>query len=67
MNSDQIKGKAEELKGKAKQGVADLTDNPDLHDEGVADEVAGKTQATVGKAKETVGRAVEDLGKRIKK
>ena len=64
---DRARGKAEALKGKVKQAAGDLTDNPDLHDEGVADEAAGDTQATVGQAKRKVGEFVEDLGKNIKK
>jgi uncharacterized protein YjbJ (UPF0337 family) len=67
MNRDQVEGKAEALKGKIKQGVGNMTDDPDLHDEGVADEAAGTAQDTFGKAKETVGKAVQDLGKAIKR
>ena len=44
MNRDEIEGKAETLKGKVKQVAGDLTNNPDLHDEGVVDEAAGQTQ-----------------------
>jgi uncharacterized protein YjbJ (UPF0337 family) len=67
MNSDEIKGKAESIKGKVKQAAGDLTDNPDLHDEGVVDEAAGDTQAAFGRAKRKVGEAVEDAGKAIKR
>ena len=67
MNQDELKGKAEAFKGKVKQATGDLTDNADLHDEGVADEVAGKTQETFGKAKRKVGEAIEDIGEKIKK
>jgi hypothetical protein len=35
MNRDEIEGKAETLKGRVKQAAGDLTNNPDLHDEGV--------------------------------
>ena len=44
MNRDEVEGKAHALKGKIKQATGDLTNNPRLHDEGVADEVAGKPQ-----------------------
>jgi uncharacterized protein YjbJ (UPF0337 family) len=67
MNRDEMEGKAETLKGKVKQGVGDLTDNADLHDEGVADEAAGRTQAGVGKARRKVGEAIEDIGDAIKR
>ena len=67
MNKDELEGKAEAVKGKVKQAVGDLTDNADLHDEGVVDETAGKTQETFGKAKRKVGEAIEDIGEKIKK
>ena len=67
MNRDELEGKAEQLKGKVKQGVGDLTDNDRLHDEGVADEAAGEVQEGYGKARRKVGEAIEDLGENIKK
>ena len=67
MNRDELEGKAEALKGKVKQAAGDLTDDPNLHDDGVADEAAGKTQDTLGHARRKVGEAVEDLGDAIKK
>jgi uncharacterized protein YjbJ (UPF0337 family) len=67
MNKDQVEGKAREVAGKAKQAVADLKDDPNLHDEGTVDEAAGKAQAKYGEAKEKLGEAVKDLGDRIKK
>jgi uncharacterized protein YjbJ (UPF0337 family) len=67
MNRDELEGKATTLKGRIKQATGDLTQNPDLHDEGVADEVAGKTQDAVGRVKRTVGKAIKDLGNAIKK
>jgi uncharacterized protein YjbJ (UPF0337 family) len=67
MNRDELEGKAKALKGEIKQAAGDLTHNPDLHDEGVADEVAGKTQDAVGRVKRTVGEATTDLGNAIKK
>lgn len=67
MNRDELEGKAEQLKGKVKQGVGDLTDNDRLHDEGVADEAAGDVQEGYGKARRKVGEAIEDIGENIKK
>jgi uncharacterized protein YjbJ (UPF0337 family) len=67
MNRDELDGKAEALKGKVKQAAGDLTDNQDLHDEGVADEAAGDTQEALGKGRRKVGEFVEDLGKSIKR
>jgi uncharacterized protein YjbJ (UPF0337 family) len=67
MNRDEIEGKAEALKGKVKQAAGDLTDNPDLHDEGVVDEAAGKTQDAIGRGRRKVGEAIEDIGNAVKK
>jgi len=67
MNRDEIKGKSDSLKGKVKQAAGDLTDNQDLHDEGVVDEAAGKTQETIGGARRKVGEAIKDVGDAIKK
>ena len=67
MNRDELEGKAETLKGKIKQAAGDLTNDPDLHDEGVADEAEGKVQDTLGHARRKVGEAIEDIGNAIKK
>jgi uncharacterized protein YjbJ (UPF0337 family) len=67
MNRDEMEGKAEALKGKMKQAAGDLTDDERLHDEGVADEASGDTQAAIGKGRRKVGEVVEDLGKSIKR
>lgn len=67
MNRDELEGKAQMLKGKVKQATGDLTNNPGLHDEGVADEVAGKTQDAVGRVRRKVGEAIEGVGTAIKK
>jgi uncharacterized protein YjbJ (UPF0337 family) len=67
MNRDELEGKAEALKGRIKQATGDLTNNPDLHDEGVADEVAGQTQHAMGRIRRKVGKALKDVGNAIKK
>jgi len=67
MNRDELAGKATALKGKIKQATGDLTNNPRLRREGVADEAAGKTQAAVGSVRRKVGEAIKDVGNAIKK
>jgi uncharacterized protein YjbJ (UPF0337 family) len=67
MNRDELKGKAKAIKGKIKQGAANVIDDPQLRDEGADDEVAGNAQAAVGRAKRKVGEAVEKVGKAIKR
>ena len=67
MNRDELKGKGEQLKGALKKTTGDLTGNERLHDEGVADETAGKVEETAGRARRKFGEAVENTGKGIKR
>jgi uncharacterized protein YjbJ (UPF0337 family) len=61
-NQDEVEGKVENVKGKVKEGVGNLTGNRDLEAEGEADQAAGKTQETWGKFKHGVGDAVDAVG-----
>ena len=45
-------GAFEEIKGKAKEAVGDLTDNDDLKREGKIDQGAGKVKDAVDKVKD---------------
>lgn len=67
MNRDELEGMGERLKGKAKQGAGDLTNDERLHDEGVADEAAGEVQEGFGRARRKVGEAIRDVGNAIKR
>jgi uncharacterized protein YjbJ (UPF0337 family) len=67
MNRDEIDGKADQLKGKVKQAAGDLTDDQDLHDEGVADEAAGNVKEGFGRGRRKVGEAIEDIGEKLKR
>ena len=67
MNRDELEGKGDQLKGKVKQAAGDLTDDEQLHDEGVADEAAGNVQEGFGRGRRKVGEAIEDLGDKIKR
>ena len=66
-NKNEVDGKINQAKGRAKQAVGSLTDDDDLKAEGEADEVAGKVQDTVGRGTRKVGEAIEDLGKTVKR
>src|SRR5258707_15209446 len=46
-NRDEVRGKADQVKGRAKQAVGDLSDDERLKNEGEADEAAGKAQETI--------------------
>jgi uncharacterized protein YjbJ (UPF0337 family) len=67
MNNDELKGKVDQVKGRAKQAAGDLTGNERLHDEGVGDEIGGKVEDVGGRARRKVGEALDDLGDAIKK
>ena len=58
-------GKADQLKGKAKEAVGDLTGNKDLKAEGKADRRAGEAKEKVGHAKEKVEEVMEKVGHKV--
>ena len=62
MEKEQVTGKVDKAKGKAKQAVADVTGNPNLHDEGVVDEGKGKVKQTYGDLKDTIKHADRKTG-----
>ena len=52
-------GKADQLKGKAKEAVGDLTGNKDLKSEGKTDRRAGEAKEKVGHAKDKVEEVID--------
>jgi len=54
-----MSGKAEQMKGKAKEAVGDLTGNEDLQSEGKADRHAGEAKEKVGKVEEKVEEVID--------
>jgi len=61
MNKDQVKGAAEQGKGKVKEAAGNLTGNKSLEREGEADQVKGKVQKNYGDAKENVEDGIDKL------
>ena len=61
MNSTEIKGNWDELKGKLKQKFAQLTDDDLMFAEGKQDELYGKLQQKLGKTKEEIHKIISDL------
>jgi uncharacterized protein YjbJ (UPF0337 family) len=53
--------KADDLKGRAKEAVGDLTDNPDLKREGKSDRAAGKVKEKLSDAKDKLEDVVDDV------
>jgi len=45
---DEIKGKFHEVKGKVKQKVGQVTNNPDLEAEGKSEHISGKIEKKIG-------------------
>lgn len=66
MNNDELNGKTDKVKGRAKQAWGDLTNNERLHDEGVVDEAAGNVEEGFGKTRRKVGDALHDVAHKIK-
>lgn len=61
MNTTDLKGNWNELKGKLKQQYADLTDDDLLYVEGKEDELYGRIQQRVGKSKDEVKKMIDNL------
>jgi uncharacterized protein YjbJ (UPF0337 family) len=53
---DEAKGKVHEFKGKVKQKVAQVTNNPQLEEEGEDEELSGAVQKKVGQVKKVFGK-----------
>jgi uncharacterized protein YjbJ (UPF0337 family) len=51
---DQIAGKVHELKGIIKEKVGELTNDPDLEGEGIAEKIGGKIQKKVGQVEKVI-------------
>lgn len=66
MNRDELKGKAEQLKGRAKEAVGDLTNDERLRNEGATDELRGEVQEGFGRARRKLGEKIEEIGERLK-
>ncbi|WP_019103436.1 CsbD family protein [Chromobacterium haemolyticum] len=59
INKDQIKGRAEEAKGKVKEVIGKAVGNKDL-------EAKGSIQKNLGAVQASVGDMKEDLAKKLK-
>jgi len=61
MNRDEIKGKAEKVKGAAKEKAGEILNNPDLEAEGEAERASGALREGFGTAKRKVKEGVEEI------
>jgi len=62
MDKLDLKGKWNEMKGKAKQSYANLTDDDLKYEEGKDDELIGRLQQKLGKTREDVIDWLKSLG-----
>ncbi|UYO53412.1 CsbD family protein [Rhodopseudomonas palustris] len=58
---DKIKGQANELAGKAKQGIGEATGSDKLQGEGVIQEAKGHGQQALGNVKDSVKNAADKV------
>jgi uncharacterized protein YjbJ (UPF0337 family) len=61
----ELKDKAEQVKGHAKEAAGDVTDNDRLRREGKADQAAGKAKEKLGDVKDKIGDAIDDVKEKI--
>jgi uncharacterized protein YjbJ (UPF0337 family) len=59
MNTEQVSGKFDQMKGKVKQGVGEAVGNQKLANEGVVDQVKGSAKEVYGNVKDAVHHNVE--------
>ena len=61
-NKNERAGKADQVKGRIKQAVGDLTGNDRLKAAGKVDETVGKAETAVGEAQRKVATAIRSVG-----
>ena len=67
LNDDELRGKADQVKGRVKDAFGKATGDERLREEGATDEASGTVQEGIGKARRKVGEAIEDIGDNIKR
>ena len=65
MDSDRIKGKADDVAGRAKRQVGEWTGDTETQAEGAAQQVKGKVENAWGKTKDAVRDAVDDTKRHV--
>ena len=67
MDKDRIKGKMDEMAGRAKRQVGEWTGDTKSQGEGAGQEIKGRVENTWGKVKDAVGGAKHDIERDAKK
>ena len=65
-NAEKAKGTGQNIKGKIKEGVGNLINDPQLANEGRADQVVGNERVRDAKAAERGKGVIEEIGGKIK-
>ena len=52
---NEIAGKVHEVKGAIKEKVGQMTNDPDLEDEGTGEKIGGKVQKKIGQVQKVLG------------
>ncbi len=66
-NRDELEGKFDRAKGKAKETAGRAVNDRELEQEGRDDRTGGKVQEGFGKARRKVGETIEDIGEAVRK
>jgi uncharacterized protein YjbJ (UPF0337 family) len=67
MDSDRIKGKADDVAGRAKRQVGEWTGDTETQTEGAAQQGKGKVENAWGKTKDAVRDATDDAKRNVDK
>lgn len=62
-SKNRIAGTGKNLGGKLKEGIGNLTGNPDLADEGVVDQVAGSVKDAAGSVAQAAGKTLHEFNR----
>ncbi|HYO64381.1 MAG TPA: CsbD family protein [Pyrinomonadaceae bacterium] len=65
-NSDEVEGKVDQVKGRAKEEIGDITNDDRMRGEGRAEHAGGELQEGFGTARRKVGETIEDIGDAIR-
>jgi uncharacterized protein YjbJ (UPF0337 family) len=61
VDKDELKGKAKDVTGRAKEGLGEATGNERMENEGRADQAEGNIQEAYGKGKRKLDEAADKL------
>ena len=60
MDKDRVKGSFDQVKGKVKEKVGDLTGDQKMKGEGIADQATGKVKNAIGSAKDKIRETLKE-------